>query len=201
MYLPSVKARHGNLAIPSSFNETYQFFRHGLLLMIKRDGRYVSGCVCSAQQRAVKFVEVGVLDGDMQLMREGAQGAVYYALAHWANQQGYEFVDLLGAWPFISSGVFWYKRRWGATVSLSPDEHKRIWIGIKRNTPAVSRFLKSNPCVVVDGKGNLQGLIVTDDPDNVTPDMEATWNKMYATPGLCGFLNCSVSDLMHKDLF
>jgi hypothetical protein len=201
MYLPSVKSRHGSLAIPSSFSETYQYFRHGLLLMIKRDGRYVSGCICFPQQRVVKFGEVGVLDSDMQLMREGAQGAVYYALAHWANQQGYETVDFLGSWPFISSGLFWYKRKWGARVSISPDEHKRIWIRIQRDTPAVFHFLHNNPCVIMNSKGGLSGLIVIDDPNEVRPKTEATWSKLYATPGLDNLAVCSIAGLMGKSIF
>lgn len=81
-------------------------------------------------------------------------------------------------------------------MSVPAHEHKRIWIGIQRDTPAVSQFLKSNPCVIVDGKEELQGLVVTDDPGGVTPKAEATWHKLYATPGLAGLRTRSVTDLM-----
>lgn len=149
----------------------------------------------------MRFSDVGVLNSDEQLMREGAQGAVYYAMIHWANQHGYAAVDLLGSWPFLSSGMFWYKRKWGAEVGLSPHQHKRIWIRIQRNTPAVSQFLKSNPCIIMDGREKLQGLIVTDGADDVTPEAEATWHKSYATPGLSDLLICSVMDLMEMSVF
>jgi len=196
MYMPSVKARHGSLASISPVGEAYQCFRRGWLFLIKRDGRYVSGCICYAQGDVVRFSDVGVLNGDAQLIHKGAQGAVYYAMVHWANQQGYAAVDFLGSWPFMSSGMFWYKRKWGAVVSISPHQHKRIWIRVQRNTPAVSQFLKSNPCVIIDSRGKLQGLVVTDDPETVTPKTEATWQKLYATPGLNGLLVRSVTDLI-----
>ncbi|MFQ5612895.1 MAG: GNAT family N-acetyltransferase [Anaerolineae bacterium] len=196
MYLPSMEARHGGLSAPLPQDEAYQYFRHGWLLMLRREGRYVAGCICYAQGDAVKFREIGVLDGDLQLMREGAQGAVYYAMVHWANQQGYAAVDFLGSWPYMSSGIFRYKRKWGSAVSLSPHEHKRIWIKIQRATPAVCRFLEHNPCVVIDAEGKLHGLIVTPDPDGVTAEMEAKWRSLYETPGLENLLIRSPLDLV-----
>jgi hypothetical protein len=118
----------------------------------------------------------------------------------WAHQEGYRGVKLGECWPYLS-GIFRSKRKWGAAVSVSPREHKQIWIRVQRNTPAVSQFLKSNPCVIIDGRGKLQGLIVTDDVDNVTPETEATWRKLYATPGLGGLLVRSMTDLMETSAF
>jgi hypothetical protein len=195
MYLPTVRKRHGALAALLPKREAYQLLRHGRLFLAKRDGTYVAGGLCYVQQGVLGFAEMGVLNGDEQLMKEGAVGAMNYLCIRWAHQQGFRGVNLGSCWPYLS-GIFRNKRKWGATVSTPPYEHKRIWIRIQRNTPAVSQFLQSNPCVIVDSRGELQGLIVTDDPDNITPDTEAMWRKRYATPGLSSLLVCSMADLM-----
>lgn len=200
MYLPTMQKRHGKLAALLPKREAYQLLRHGWLFLTKRDGVYVSGGLCHAQQGILGFKEMGVLNGDTQLMREGAVGAMNYLRIRWAHQEGYRGVNLGECWPYLS-GMFRSKRKWGAAVSIPSHEHKQIWIRIQRNTPAVSHFLKSNPCVIVNSGGELQGLIVTDDPDDVTPETEAMWHKLYATPGLSGLLVRSVTDLMERPTF
>lgn len=200
MYLPTMEKRHGELAALLPRREAYQLLRHGWLFLTKRDGVYVAGGLCHTQRGILEFKEMGVLDGDEQLMREGAVGAMNYLRIRWAHQEGFKGVNLGECWPYLS-GIFQSKRKWGAVVSIPSHEHKRIWIGIHRNTPAVSHFLKSNPCVIVDSKGELHGLIVTCDPDNVPSQSEAMWRKLYETPGLSGLLIRSTTDLMEKPKF
>jgi hypothetical protein len=197
MYLPTMEKRHGELAALLPRREAYQLLRYGWLFLTKRDGVYVAGGLCHTRQGILEFKEMGVLDGDEQLMREGAVGAMNYLRIRWAHQEGFKGVNLGECWPYLS-GIFQSKRKWGAVVSIPSHEHKQIWIGIHRNTPAVSQFLKSNPCVIVDSSGELQGLIVVDDSDNITSETESTWHKLYATPGLSGLLVRSVTDLAGK---
>jgi hypothetical protein len=200
MYLPTMQKRHGELAALLPRREAYQLLRHGCLFLSKRDGMYVAGGLCYVRQGILEFKEMGVLNGDEQLMREGAVGAMNYLRIRWAHQEGYKGVNFGECWPYLS-GIFQSKRKWGAVVSIPSHEHKQIWIGIHRNTPAVSQFLKCNPCIILDGKGELQGLIVTDATDNVPSQTEAAWHKLYATPGLGGLLVRSVADLMQKPKF
>jgi hypothetical protein len=200
MYLPNVQARHGDLAAVLPEREAYQLMRHGWLLLIKRDETYVCGVLVHAQQGVIQLKEMGLLNGDRQLMKEGVIDSMIYLSIRWAHQEGYEAVSFGDNWPYMS-GIFQNKRKWGATVSISPHQHKRIWLRIQRYTPAVSQFLKSNPCVIVDGKGELHGLMVTDDPGNVSPKDEAKWQKLYETPGLSGLFVRSVTDLMERPGF
>lgn len=200
MYLPTMQKRHGALADLLPKREAHQLLRHGSLFLTKRDGAYVAGGLCIVREGILEFREMGVLGGDNQLMREGAVGAMNYLRIRWAHKEKYRGVNFGDCWPYFS-GISSSKRKWGAAVSIPSHEHKRIWIRIQRNTPAVSQFLMSNPCSVVGNKGELQALIVTDAPGNVTPEAEAVWKKRYATPGLSGFHICSVTDLMGKSVF
>lgn len=196
MYLPTLKTRYLDLASPMSVQEAYQYFRHGLLFLIKREGKCVSGALCFLNRDVVAIGSLGVIDADEQLMKEGAQGVAWYSIIHWANQERYKYVDFGGCWPYIE-GVFAYKRKWGSVASVSPrHENKRIWIKIQRDTPAVHQFLKENPCVIIDEKGELRILIVSDDPGNFTSEAETRWHQQYAMPGISGLLIRSVEELL-----
>jgi hypothetical protein len=139
---------------------------------------------------------MGVINGDQQLMKEGAVGALYSLRIQWANQQGYKAVNFLGSDPHLASGLFKYKRKWCATIKVPPHLHRQIWITIRRNTPAVSQFFKENPFVVVDKSGKLHGLIVVDDPHNVSAETRQEWEKRYATPGLSSLCVRSINDFV-----
>ena len=197
MYLPTMRKRHGALATSMSLEEARQYFRRGLLVLAKRDGQYVAGSVGYLERKVLYAIVIGALNGDEQLIKEGAMTACYYSWIHWAHQQGYETVDFWGSKPYLAD-LFLYKRKWGATVGVPAGMPTRIWLTIQRDTPAVRQFLKDNPCITLDNKGELWGLIVADDPDNVSPDVKATWYTQYETPGLKGLLIRSVTELIRK---
>jgi hypothetical protein len=193
MYLPTMNLRHGDLSMPMSLQEADQYFRCGWLFRVTRDGDWVSGVVCHPQNDVLMWDITGVKNADEQLMTEGAAAATYYAAVHWANQQGYNAVNFLGSLPCLSSGLFHHKRRWGGAISIPPHLHRQVWIKVRRNTPAVSQFLKDHPFVVVDKDGKLHGLVVVDDPHNVSAETRKEWEKNYVTPGLSSLLIRPVS--------
>jgi hypothetical protein len=188
MYSPTMDDRHGELSSLLSFTEAYQYFRQGWLFRVTRDGTWVSGAVCHPAQNTVWVDIGGVRDADLQLIKEGAMAALYYVAIHWANQHEYDAVNFLGSGPYMGIGMFQYKRKWGGTISVPPHLHRQIWIKVRRSTPAVSRFLKETPFVVVDGNGKLHGLIVVDDLHSVSDEIREGWEKQYATPGLSSLL-------------
>jgi hypothetical protein len=188
MYLPTMNSRHGTLSLPTPFQEAYQYFRHGFLFLVKRDGQQVCGSVCYAEQDVLHFLVLGVLNADERLLKEGALGALNTLRLQWANQQGYKAANFLGSNPYMKSGMFQYKRKWGTSVHIPTHLHRWIWLKVNRNTPAVSIFLKENPFIVVDEKCELYGLIVVDDLKDATAEMKQEWEKRYATPGLKSLL-------------
>jgi hypothetical protein len=196
MYLPSMQGRHGRQALVGSYERARRHFKGGILFLVKREGRAVSGGLCYIQRgsRVVNFLLVGVLDADARLFKEGAQGAVYNAVIHWAHQRGYAEVDFQATDPFLAQGVLQHKRKWGATATI--QSYKRLWIKVHRNTPAVNRFLKDNPCIIINPHGDLQALFVADDPSNVSEDTRSEWESLSAMPGLNGYLTLSAQDLI-----
>ena len=198
MYLPTTGDRHGELSFPKSVGEAYLFFRRGWLFRVERGGDWVSGVVCHPQGDVLLATTSGVKNGDAQLVHDGATAATYYAAIHWANQHGYKAVNFLGSGARLSGGLFQHKRKWGSTVSVSPNLHRQIWIRVRQITPAVSQFLKENPLITVDRDGELHGLIMVDDPSSVSAETRKEWEKSYATPGLSSLIVRSVSSLAQE---
>jgi len=194
MYLPTMLEKHKEMVAPVPFQEARVYFRHGLLFLVKRDGIWVSGGVCQPQQGTVNFKLLGVKNADQQLVHQGAQAAVYYAVIRWANQEGFEAVNFEGCRSYMT-GLFEYKRKWGTSIGIPPRQYEQIWIRAQRLTPASRQFLIDNPCIIVDEEGRLHALVVTDDADSLTPEAGAEWHKRYMTPGLSDILVRSVADL------
>jgi hypothetical protein len=196
MYLPTVAVRHEELPLPMDREEARQYFRRGWLFRVQREGRWVSGGVSHRDGDMLMLDIIGVRGGDMQLIEDGAMSARRYAAIEWAHHNGFQYVNFLSSGPYLSSGQFQSKRKWGTTVIVPPRLHRQVWIKIGRKSPAVARFLKDNPLIVIDHAGHLHGLVVVDDVRTVTAAMQAEWQKKYATPGLRNLLMCSIDDLV-----
>ncbi len=194
MYWPTVTQKHGELAAPVSLSEAHLYFKHGCLLRIERDGDWVASGVCRPQRGTVNFKLLGVKNADRQLIHEGAQAAVYYAAIHWANQAGFESINMEGCRSYLG-GLFQFKRKWGTSICLPAHQYCLIWIKVQRLTSAVCQFLQDNPCIVTDAQGKLYALVVIASPDDMTPELETECRKRYMTPGLSGLLIRPVTQL------
>jgi len=188
MYAPTTEERHDKRSMPISMGEAYQYFRCGWLLRVKRDGEWVAAALMHSRQDVLIADMSGVRDADAQLTHEGAVVAIYYYSLQLANQRGYTGVNFLGSGPVLQGGLFQHKRRWGGTIILSPYLHRLIWLSVRRSTPAVAQFLKETPLVTVGEDGRLHGLVIVDDPYQVSPEIEQEWEKAYGTPGLTSLI-------------
>jgi hypothetical protein len=184
MYVPTMDDRHGEMSVPTLYSEACQHFEHGLLFRVERDGDWASGSVCYPKQDVLVASLAGIRNGDEELLRHGATAALYYVATHWANQNGFAAVNFMGSAARLKSGGFQHKRKWGTAVRVPPNLHRRIWISVRRVTPAVSQFLQENPFAVVDKDGKLYGLVVVDDVRNVSAETRQQLEKLYVTPGL-----------------
>lgn len=198
MYLPTMNSRHGDLNSAMSKAEAYEYFRFGWLFKIMREGEWVSGVISHLQQKLLISDILGVKNADEQLIREGATLATYFAAIEWANEHRYNAVNFLGSVPYLASGLFYHKRSWGTTISIPAHLHRRIWLRVRRVTPAIAEFLKRNPLVIEDDRGHLHGLITVDHLSDMTPEIRQEWEENYAVPGLSSLLIRSVSDFAQE---
>jgi hypothetical protein len=197
MYVPSTETRHRDQAVIMPIQEAYQYFRHGALFLVTRDGKRVSGSVFHMGRDMVRFIIVGVMHGDQQLMKEGAVGALNCLRIQWANKEGYKAVDFGYCRPFVG-GLFRYKRKWGTAARAPSDLNQRIWIKLNHNTSAVYQFMKDNPCIFIGEEGQPHVLIVSDTTEVAEEENQAKLRKKFETPGLRGLLVRSMAELSGK---
>ena len=166
IHLPTMAHRHGPAARSMDREMAREcLLRRGVLLLLREGDQRIAGMLCryGPASDTLTLRLAGVLEGRQQHYDHGALAAMYSALIEWAAGQGIRRLDLSGCEPFLSKGIFQFKRKFHPQVEL-PRTHfrdKRLWLGIRRDTPAVRDLLVANPF-----------LVAADD----TPD---TWHAVY----------------------
>lgn len=191
MYLPAMRARHGDLTLTIPRLEAEVYFERGILLLLRHAGRDVAGALCHPQGKRLTAVCYGLLHGDMGSRREDRVGALQVLRLRWAAEAGFEEVDLRSVEPCLSSGLFNYKRQWGSRAELPGGPDNRLWLGVGRLTPAVRHCLEENPLVALGADGELEGLVVVPEPAALDEAARRRLRKRYATPGLRRLLLCA----------
>ncbi|MEU2309386.1 hypothetical protein [Streptomyces misionensis] len=155
IHLPTMRRRHGRSARSMDEDMAREcLLRRGVMLFLREGDRRVAGMLCrygpGASTLTVRLA--GVLDGAEEHYANGALAALYPALIDWAGQHGLRRLDLSGCEPFVSKGIFQFKRKFHPLVEL-PRTHfrdKRLWLSVRRDTPAVRDFLVANPVIAED---------------------------------------------------
>ncbi|MET7437761.1 GNAT family N-acetyltransferase [Streptomyces sp. NPDC004082] len=156
MHLPTMASRHGEQARSADWDiALHALFRHGLVLFVREGDRRVAGVLARLEDggQTLWMRLLGVLDGAEEHYRSGAVKAVYYLTMEWAAEHGVRRVNFSGGDPFPGQGVYQFKRRLHPTVSHPVDHfrHRRMYLRVSRDTPAVRDFLVSTPMLTVDG--------------------------------------------------
>jgi hypothetical protein len=157
-HLPTMRLRHGAATRSVDESTAYErILRHGRLFFVTQSGRRVAGMLCHWQPRGATLTLrlAGVLDGASEHYRSGALLATYLLLQEWAAGHGVRRMDLSGCEPFLSKGIFQFKRKLHPEVVLPGNHfaHKRLWLQVRRDGPAVRDLLVANPVIVIGADG------------------------------------------------
>ena len=187
MHLPLIKKRFGDFSLVDSYDEMKHFFLKGFLLLISSNERIVAGSLCMVENRVLVARRAGVLDGDPEHIRRGAQAALSYCRLLFAKEQGIQKVDTMKSLPFLNDGVYKAKREWGAEVC--PDDESQSWVYffIPRYTQEVVRFFQDNP-VIIHTEGGLKGVVGVTDGAGLSEETGKALAKHFSAPGLKGLL-------------
>ncbi|MEU8814716.1 GNAT family N-acetyltransferase [Actinoplanes sp. NPDC048796] len=182
-HLPTMRVRHGERTRSAPVDEAYEcLFRRGRLFFLTARGRRVAGMLCVVDQRGRRVVSrlAGVQDGAAEHYRSGVYMALHVLILQWAARQGLATADLSGCEPFLSKGIFQFKRKLHPTVTV-PATHfgrKRLWLRVERDGPAVRDFLVANPPMVIDRRQRMRAVYFHD--RSRPPRLDLRWQ----TPGL-----------------
>lgn len=128
MYIPFVKARHGEGALVSTYEHQWKrWFQRGGLVLVTQNGHSVGGALCYIADGVCHSVEGGILDADPELVEQELNGISDWYTMMWAKGKGAQYMNMGGTRPRRNDGVFLYKRRWGATPSKANLKLSHVW--------------------------------------------------------------------------
>jgi hypothetical protein len=184
MHIPTMLNRHGEFARSLSERSARRnLFGHGVLFFLVEDGRRVSGMLCRHDRgHRLTLRMAGTLDGGRDMYRSGTSTAMYLMILEWARNHGVVDVDLSGFEPFLSKGIFQFKRKMHPRVVV-PANHfrnKSVWLRVNRDTSTVRDFLVDNPPLVLNGDRTLTAIYFYD------RDRPAREDLRWQTAGISG---------------
>lgn len=183
MYLPHIRQKFGDLANVNSPEKMEKYFQRGFLILVTDHNRPISGGICWTAEKSLICKDVGVLDGNPDFTKKGAQSAVDYYLVDYAKKNNIERIDMGISLPFLNDGVYTSKKEWGAKVC--PYDGNKSWeyFFILRHSKHIVRFFEINPVIIGTHEG-LGGVVGWMGGKDLTKEEEDNLRKEFYSPGL-----------------
>lgn len=111
-YVPYISHRHdaGESLAPRWMIRLV--FKHGVLTWVTRDGERLAGGITMAQGKKYSMEQIGLRDGRLDLLRQGALAAIYVHSIQHAKKTGCTQLYMGGSRPSLHDGVLRYKTKW-----------------------------------------------------------------------------------------
>lgn len=119
-FRPYVTERHGGLTRVSPRWMMRRLFKQGMIQWVMRNGERLAGGIVTVNGTLFSKRVNGVLDGRIDLMKDGVLSALYVHAMLEAKGLGCTEINMGGSMPSLHDGVFRYKSKW-ATGLRSHD--------------------------------------------------------------------------------
>jgi|GEM_PF-1327005 len=185
MYVPYATKRFGNASWVLGYHNLKRLLRKGQLLLVIQDDIPLTGALLIERENSLFSHSLGVRDGNIVYVEQGAITASYFFTIQWAKKKGYERIDFGYCRPFLRDGVFIYKKRWGMSVRNYKRSMGMGVFGLKINrfSKGVRGFLGENPFIFID-KNKIKGLIVEDQNQPLTAQEVNMLKRIHHINGL-----------------
>ena len=181
MYVPYTRHRFGESAQLAPREEAQADFRKGELLLVRRQGEYISGQLITYENSCMSLRILGVRDGNWDYVRDGAVAALYeFALGH-AEEKGCRKVRFYKSRAFLEDGVLRFKRTMSQRI-VEADDCKSL-LRIESASPAARAFLENSP-FIFERFGQLHGAVFLNGETPLTVEVLRNMNKQYFHPGM-----------------
>ncbi len=188
MYCPYMHNRYPDEKVVLPFEAIKKEFEDGGLLFVKEktDGKYLSGSIIQVINGTFSPVKLGILNGDLQLLRRDVLTALYVAYFRFMEENKLSRGDFGNSRAFLNDGVLKYKEKWTTSIEFDQTQGSVFIFKACRFSESLNRFLLNNPFITVEGEKLIGNIFL---PPHTKVDEEAL-KKNYALKGLAGFRVC-----------
>jgi len=155
MYQPYTVQRHGELAIVHPYRKMKRTFLRGAGIIVHKDEEPVGGAVVFRSGSTLCLPHMGVLGGDVEMVKQGAGSAIDYFAMKLAHSAGCSYMNFGHTRAFLSNGVLRYKLNWQAEVREDDDAVADFAMAAPRLTEHARRFLTAHPAFHITDQGLL----------------------------------------------
>ena len=184
MFVPYVTQRYTDTAMIVSYEGFLKTVPTSEMLLIKKDDKTIAGAVVEFRDRKPPMLcRLGIVDSNLEYVRFGAIGAIYYFLVQELKKRGYNLVDTGNTRPLLSDGLTRYKQALGARpCQKNFQQHSCIKFMVLQNSEGVRGFLTHNPFLFKDGKKQLcLALFVEDKGELMTKALNAALTSSFCS--------------------
>jgi hypothetical protein len=164
MYCPYIYSRFGEYGVVLREKEFMQeIFDLGGLILVKHGVDPICGMLAILIDDLCEAWDMGVIDARFDLVKQGANVALWWYMLDWARQQGAKRFDFGASMAMAANGTFNFKRQWGTRVRRNrfTYAHYRFF---GQNLPGPLRYhLNAQGFITEKGDKHYQVLIL--DPE------------------------------------
>jgi hypothetical protein len=190
MHVPYLKKRYGDGAVLSSREEIKAQFDKGELILVKKQGEYISGALVSYEGELASFPYLGVLDGRGDFVAGGAISASYEFVLQHLETTSCRKANFGQSRAFLNDGVLRFKKKYEYEI-VNSTIHKFL-TKVVSDTNATRAFLRNNP-FIMERSGKFYGVVFLDGEVPPAPQTLQEINKQHSHAGLSKLLVCSFS--------
>jgi len=181
MLIPYARERFGEGAQLPPREGAQASFEKGELLLVRRQGEYISGLVITYEGECICLRWLGVRGGNREYVQAGAVAALYeFALRH-AEEKGCRKVKFYRSRAFLQDGALRFKRTLSQRI-VKADPHKFL-LRIVSDSVATRAFLENSP-FLFERFGKLYGAIFVNGEAPLTLAALRKINNEHFHPGM-----------------
>jgi hypothetical protein len=181
MYVAHIKRRYGDGAFVIPRKRVQENFDKGELLLIKKEGEYISGQLITYKGSRACLPWLGVRDGNWEHVRDGAEGASYEFSFRRAEEKGCQTMDLTRSRPFLNDGLLRFKRTLSQRI-VGAEPH-RFLLRILSDSQATRAFLDNTP-FIFERFGQFHGAVFASGETPLTLEALRQINKQHFHAGM-----------------
>lgn len=164
----------------------------GLLRILDKD-QVIAGAVLWREKHFLDWVWVGALMQNGQDLHKGAFSSLYYYSIKYAHDEGFPKIKLGGSRPFLTDGVYRFKRKWGAQIVKGRYNDTALIVDFNFHSQICKQWLETSAFITEHRKGFYANFFVFSEMAQEEQLIKRIEN--FVSPGLHGINVYSASRL------